>query len=65
MTTYTKINKASGTTYTKIGVDGGMTYDDVVDTYDNADSYDGMAVSGYTKINKATGTAYTKITKAT
>lgn len=63
-TTYTKVQKVTGTAYTKQSMAGGLNYDEATDTYDSAaDSYDGNSGT-YTKISKPT-TTYTKIVKPT
>lgn len=60
-TTYTKINKASGTSYTKLSPPGNARYG--YGKYGTA-TY-GSDGRGYTNITKAAGTSYTKIAKAT
>lgn len=64
VTTYTKINKASGTSYSKIS-GGYVLFDDPMVAFDDPKTnFDGNRIT-YTKLAKASGTTYTKIPKAT
>lgn len=64
-TTWTKVNKASGTTWTKIASPSG--------SFPPVGSPIGLLLAltyavtqtGWTKVSKASGTTWTKITKAT
>ena len=64
MTTYTNINKPSGTSYTPINTIGKEQYDQASIEYDDADIfYDGLNESLYTNVNKPSATTYTNIAK--
>lgn len=66
MTTYTNINKPSGTSYTNQNSTGKEQYDQSTISYDDSNVfYDGINASQYTNVTKPTGTSYTKITKPT
>ncbi len=66
MTTYTKINKPTGTQYTNENPVGKIQYDQADVMYDDPGIfYDGTNPGLYTNINKPVGTAYTKINKPT
>lgn len=64
MTTYTNIQKPSGTTYRNINLVGKQQYDESSITYDEASVYyDGLNPNQYTKSTKPSGTSYTNIPK--
>lgn len=64
MTTYTNINKPSGTSYTNQNLVGREQYDDVSVMYDDPTTfYDGINQSQYNKVTKPAGTSYTNINK--
>lgn len=64
MTTYTNIDKPSGTNYTNENALGKEQYDQASLTYDSSSTfYDGVNEGLYTNITKPTGTVYTNITK--
>ena len=63
-TTYTDINKPSGTSYTPSNAQGKEQYDQSSIEYDDASVfYDGINESLYTEINKPSATTYTDIAK--
>ncbi len=64
MTTYTNINKPTGTTYTNQNGVGRQEYDQADISYDDSSIYyDGINPSQYTNATKPSGTVYTNINK--
>lgn len=63
-TTWTKINKATGTTWTKISKPTTLINGSPIGLLLGL-TYAGLNSTSWTKIGKATGTSWTKITKAT
>ena len=64
MTTYTNVNKPSGTSYSNSNSMGKEQYDQNTLTYDDSSTfYDGINPLQYTNTNKPTGTIYTNISK--
>lgn len=64
MTTYTNINKPSGTSYSNQNLVGKEQFDDANVLYDDPSVfYDGVNQSQYTDISKPSGTTYTNIAK--
>lgn len=67
MTTYTNVNKPSGTTYSNRNAIGGKEQYDQSDlTYDSAFTYyDGINPTQYTSVTKPVSTTYTNVAKPT
>ena len=64
MTTYTNINKPTGTQYSNTNSVGKEQYDQATLTYDDAGTfYDGINPNMYTNITKPSATSYTNIAK--
>lgn len=64
MTTYTNINKPSGTSYANVNSTGREQYDQADITYDDASVfYDGTNDNLWTDLNKPSGTSWINIAK--
>lgn len=64
MTTYTNVNKPSGTSYTNLNPIGKEQYDQASLTYDDSSTfYDGVNANLYTNVSKPSATSYTNVAK--